>query len=471
LQARQMREDDPEVLPRLELADVPETLSIPEGTPDRVGELPCDWFDRPTNGLVYQQALIDLPLLQDDELELLPLLVSCMAEVGSAGRDYLETQALMAGVTGGIGCYAGVHSAISEDAPGRGMLTVSGKALARNQGALAKLLRETLDQARFDETNRLRELVSQMRAAAELRIGDAGHQLALSAASAGLSPVGALSDRWHGMPAMRRLKELDRALEKEHPLEHLSERLDALARRLRQGRPRLFVAAEGEHFDSLSTALSGVWEDRSGELRQPGLPLSRFEAKQCFTGWVADAHQVCHCAKAYRAVPYSHPDAPVLTVLGVFLRNGYLHRAIREQGGAYGGGAGYDSDSRAFRFYSYRDPHLTETLDHFDRSLEWLESFNHTQRSLEEAILGVVGSIDKPGSPAGEAKRAYHDRLNGRTPEERRGYRSRVLQTGIEDLKRVARLYLRPEQASIGLVGPSRLLESSELPLVIERLV
>ena len=57
-----------------------------------------------------------------------------------------------------------------------------------------------------------------------------------------------------------------------------------------------------------------------------------------------------------------------LMILGGFLRNGFLHRAIREQGGAYGGGAGYDSNACAFRFFSYRDPRLAETFADFKKS-------------------------------------------------------------------------------------------------------
>jgi hypothetical protein len=46
--------------------------------------------------------------------------------------------------------------------------------------------------------------------------------------------------------------------------------------------------------------------------------------------WLTNT-QVNFCAKAYPAVAPNHPDAPALHVLGDFLRNGYLHRAIREQ--------------------------------------------------------------------------------------------------------------------------------------------
>jgi Zn-dependent M16 (insulinase) family peptidase len=71
---------------------------------------------------------------------------------------------------------------------------------------------------------------------------------------------------------------------------------------------------------------------------------------------------------------------------------------------------------------------------------------------LEEAILGVVGSIDKPGSPAGEAKSTYQAELFGRTREKREQFRNRVVKVSIDDLKRVATQYLKPEKASIAVV-------------------
>ncbi|MDS4059624.1 MAG: insulinase family protein, partial [Candidatus Contendobacter sp.] len=176
--------------------------------------------------------------------------------------------------------------------------------------------------------------------------------------------------------------------------------------------------------------------------------------------------QVNFCAKAYPTVAPNHPDAPALHVLGDFLRNGYLHRTIREQGGAYGGGAGYHPDSGAFRFYSYRDPRLADTLADFDRALDWLQTDNHPARALEEAILGVVGAIDKPGSPAGEAISAFFGALFDRTPEQRRAYRQRVLQVTLADLQRVAATWLQPEQSRCAVLSDARTL-AEQTDLVI----
>jgi len=147
-----------------------------------------------------------------------------------------------------------------------------------------------------------------------------------------------------------------------------------------------------------------------------------------------------------------HPDAAALTVLGGFLRNGFLHRAIREQGGAYGGGASHDAGIAAFRFFSYRDPRHVATLEDFDASLDWLQETKHEWQQVEEAILGVISSLDKPGSPAGEAKKHFHEALFGRGTAVRREFRAQVLRVTLDDLLRVGATYLDPARASIAVV-------------------
>ena len=167
--------------------------------------------------------------------------------------------------------------------------------------------------------------------------------------------------------------------------------------------------------------------------------------------WIANT-QVNFCARAYPTVTMDHPDAAALSVLGGFLRNGYLHTAIREQGGAYGGGASPDTNIAAFKFYSYRDPRLVETLADFNNAISWMLDNSHEDRLLEEAILGVIGSIDKPGSPAGEARSAFHNTLHGRSREKLQQFRKNILKVSMDDLKRVTETYLKNGEASTAVI-------------------
>ena len=165
-------------------------------------------------------------------------------------------------------------------------------------------------------------------------------------------------------------------------------------------------------------------------------------------------------------MPTSHPDAAPLTVLGGVLRNGFLHRAVREQGGAYGGGASQDNQTGAFRFYSYRDPRIAGTLADFDDSISWLHEQKLGYDKIEEAILGVVGSLDKPGSPAGEAVQAFHSELNGRGKACTEQFRNQVLAVTEADLKRVASSYLRKESAQTAVITNADLAAGTNLEII-----
>jgi Zn-dependent M16 (insulinase) family peptidase len=268
-------------------------------------------------------------------------------------------------------------------------------------------------------------------------------------AASRLSPSAALSHRWGGLLGLQQLKTLDDGLDDEVQLADFAARLGALHSKIIQTPREWLFVAEARNFDELAAAQAATWKASTGQATwDMALSPTRDMTREA---WLTNT-QVHFCAKAYAAVSLDHADAGALALLGAYLRNGYLHRAIREQGGAYGGGASYDAESASFRFYSYRDPRLTETLNDFDRALDWLHGEGHTAQALEEALLSVISSIDKPSSPAGEAKKAYYSALHGVTPERRMAYRARLLDVTLDDLRRVASAYLQPDTASIGVV-------------------
>nr|CRH04688.1 putative Peptidase M16C like protein [Candidatus Magnetococcus massalia] len=451
LEARQAQEDDPEILPKVTLEDVPKVLPIPEGQQSQQKSLLVDQYNQPTNGLVYFQAMCTLPELEPELMDLLPIFSSCFSEVGSGGRDYLQTQGLISRYTGGIGVRSSLRSLAATTDESLSRFLISSKALVRNSDTMVELMQETFNSARFDEASRIRELVAQMRAGAEMKVSESGHSLAMATAMRSMSPSATLSERWGGMSSVQRLKALDKSLDDAGSLSNLQGQLEEIAKRMRQMPVRFVAVAEERHQQALTESIQNHWQESASSDGGLGPQINPAD----YDGDIAwsTSVQVNYCARAHAAVPYTHADAPALTVLGPLLRNGYLHTAIREKGGAYGGGAGFDSDAGAFRFFSYRDPRLSETIADFENSVRWLLDEEHPDRLLEEAILGVVGSIDKPGSPAGEAKRAFHDALHGRSPEVRRNYRDQVLKVSWADLKRVAERYLGAESKRLAVVS------------------
>lgn len=451
LAERQQHKDDEEILPKVGIEDVPAKMHIAEGA-DAPTKLKTKFYPQPTNGLVYQQVVITLPELEPDLIDLLPYYTYCLTEVGCGDKDYLQMQAWQAAVSGGVNAHSTMRGKIDDVQDISAHLILSGKALLRNAGALTELMHETLKHARFDEYNRVRELVSQMRAQREQSVMGNGHGLAMAAASSGMSPAAALKHRLSGLDGIRMTKSLDDSFKDVNNVKSFTGKLMELHKRVMDAPRQYLLIGEDDKQTLLCGELDKQWGTQASDIsKQFRLAPVRSQIKEA---WLTST-PVNFCAKAYPVVPISHADAPALTVLSGFLRNGFLHREIREQGGAYGGGANYQAENATFRFYSYRDPRLVDTLNDFDQSIQWLMKEKHDFRQVEESILGVISSIDRPSSPAGEAKDAFVNELYGRTPEQRQQYRAQILKVTVDDLRRVAETYFNPEQASVAVITNS----------------
>lgn len=450
LQARQQTTVDASVLPKVTLADVPDNLAQIPYREHRDSTFDITTYEQGTNGLVYQQLVAPLPALDDAELQILGHYTGMATELGIGGDSYLDTQHRQSACVGSIRLSATLRGSVDDEQVIAGNMVLSSKALLRQSGEQLALMRDTRETLAFDELPRLRELVSQQRARREQSITGSGHSLAMAAACAGMSPLARQQHRASGLEGIRELRALDERLRNDSELQAFAAELSALHAKLHSNRPELLSIAEPGSSDELVAQARKALTGLSHGACDTGLtlPALRDRRSEC---WITNT-QVNFCAKAYPTVPVGHADAAALTVLGGFLRNGFLHRAIREQGGAYGGGASQDSTVAAFRFFSYRDPRLAETLQDFDESVTWLLAGTHDPSGVEEAILGVISGLDKPASPAGEAKQDFHNRRFGRDHAQRMLFRQRVLAVTQDDLQRVAQCYLLPERASIAVV-------------------
>jgi len=465
LEKRQASEDDIEILPKVTLQDVPLEMSIAKGNKVEVEQTSISLYSQPTNGLIYQQVICALPDMDQQTLSYLPHFSSCLPRLGVADKDYLAVQNWQYSVTGGINSFHTIRGAVDDANTLSGYFVLSGKALLRNQPALSKLLQNTFESVRFDEHERIRELISQKRVRVEQSVTGSGHSLAMLAASAGVSKVAKLAHSLRGLEGIQTLKELDDRLANKSELDKFTGHFSELHQQILQSPREFLLITEKDQLAPCQNNMLKFWSQAGSAKQKSEFKLSN-DISRVNQAWLTNT-QVNFCAKAYSGVTLTHDDSAALTVLAVFMRNGFLHNRIREKGGAYGGGASYDTEMAAFRFYSYRDPRLVETLQDFNHAIDWIVSSKHEARLLDEAILGVIGTLDKPGSPAGEAKDAFQSQLFGRTTEIRQTFRQRVLSVTLDDLRTVAERYLRSEYENIAVVTNDANLASSEINKIL----
>ncbi len=460
---RQQMTEDVTVLPQVTAADIPSSRHFTSAAINRQLSRPVSINQAGTNGIVYHQVVRPLPSVATEQLAYLPVYNQVVTEVGSAGRGYLETQHLQHSVTGGVSAFSSLRSSLDNTDELQAWSTISSRTLARKGGALAKLVRETVLTPRFDELERLSDIVQQVSLRRINGIATSGHQYAMMAAASRLRPASKLNNYLSGVPAVMRLQQLARQLEDPSSLDALAASLEDLHAALTVMPEQLLIIADPEHIETFVQDVDSAWQSvpsprNAGDQTRLGFSVDGPLTDSVDTAYVTTT-QVNHCAAAYITVPESHPDSAALSILGGVLRNHFLHSEIREKGGAYGGGAGHDSTNGVFRFYSYRDPRLLETFEIFEAAVDWIQSGEITDAMLEEAVLGVISSVDAPGSPAGEIRQAYHHALFGRSSAHREASRLRYLDVRQDDIRRVARQYLNTEAAKAVVTSENRLTE------------
>lgn len=498
LAARQAAPDDLSLLPKVGLDDVPADISFKEGKTKNVTLSGRDAtlfeYEAGTNGIYYYQVIVPLSDAINDSSHnsnaeqlpanevinhpLLPIYLSLLSELGTDSLDAYELQAKQAAHSSGVTARVSQRTSIEDRDEISSYFVVATRALNRKVEAI-DLLKEVMEHSVFTEHDRIKEILQQRAAGWQSRLASAGHAYAMQTASRGMSRQAQLEYVRSGLPALNALKDfLAHASDDPALWDNLASSLMRLHERVISLPKHAVIICEAEQTERLSDLIVESWQDsRAPALAQQQIDIQQdipsefasltldpaLDGSQSTAGngtidtpdmaWLV-ATNVYHNASVYRVPAADHPDTAALMVLAPYLRNGYLHSAIRERGGAYGGGAGYDANACAFKFFSYRDPYCAETFVHFTNSIEWLLNEPQTDEQLEEAILGIISGMDKPGSPAGEAIKACFADLHHRGVDWQRKMRAAILAVTIEDLQRVAKQYLQGQKHVRGTLAP-----------------
>ena len=232
----------------------------------------------------------------------------------------------------------------------------------------------------------------------------------------------------------------------------LAERLGKLFAKLSAIDPRLAIISDNTAADQLAAEAHAAW-NRIGEHEHSHFTPPKAHAVPS-TAYVT-ATAVNYCALAFPVVPLGHPDAAALSVAGRLLTHQVLHPKLREQGGAYGGGAGYQGGAATFALTSYRDPRLEATFADMRDSLRWLAECPDDAQAIKESVLGVLASLDAPGSPAGECRSRFAGDLKGTGPARLNAHRAAILAVTAEQVRAAAKRHLPPDGGVAAVIcGP-----------------
>ena len=474
----QEAKEDLSCLPTLDIEDIdPDIQTLEETSGYEHTDACC--YELPTSGIFYFTTAFGLQPLPSELLPLVPFFCHSLPLIGTARHSYHEIARLTDLYTGGMGLSinAGTRFADNRGNDCLPVMTFSGKCLSRNLAKMFELADELLCENQFTDLKRLKQLLMEYRSNKESSVVANGHRYAISLASRSFTEAGAFNENWHGIHQVKMFKQITDDLTDDR-LASIAEDLTKISRHLLKSNNMVAgligeasdIRAAIQHTDNLKHHLG---QGPNAGFTPPAIDFSTAPVRE---GW-STASAVSFVAQTFQTQPITHEDAPALAVISKMLRSLFLHREIREKGGAYGGFAVYQMDNGLFCFASYRDPHIVNTLNVYDAASTFIVSGNYTEEDITEAILQVCADIDHPDTPNAAAGKAFYRKLTGLTDDIRKTFKQNLLALDREKVLDAASRYFGPPAApaAVAVISNSHALETAqeklkEKPLALHRI-
>jgi Zn-dependent M16 (insulinase) family peptidase len=455
LKALQDAPDSPEALatiPSLSLDDIdkknkPIPIEIQE-----MGTTPVLFHDLFTNGIVYLDLGFDLHGLTAHLLPFVGLFGRVLLQMGTETQNYVQLTQRIGRETGGIHS-ATLTSTIRESSDSALWFFLRGKAVTSQTGELLEILKDVLLTAKLDNRERFKQIVLEDKARAEAGLIPGGHGVVNSRLRARFSEADWVSEQISGLENLFFLRKLTDEIEKDW--DSVLAKLETV-RRLLVNRAAMIanVTLDADSFASFSLQLASFMDALPSLKVDPVKLVPKAPAK--FEGLTIPT-QVNYVGKGANLYKLGYEPHGSINVINNYLGTTWLWEKVRVQGGAYGGFSVFDTNSGTYTFLSYRDPNLLDTLQNYDKTVDFLSNLDMSTDELRKSIIGTIGGMDAYQLPDAKGWTSMIRYLTHYTDEERQRIRDEVLGTTVANFKQFAHVL-----AELNKVGEVVVLGSAE---------
>jgi Zn-dependent M16 (insulinase) family peptidase len=433
LKVFQEKQDPPEILsriPALHLSDLRrEVEKIPT---ERIDPGPALYHDLHTNGIVYLDLAFDTSGVGQEVRHLLPLFSRAVRGSGLPGIPYYDVARQLSLHTGGFGASLSADTKVVPPGLVEERLGLRVKMLEQNLEAAVALVRDLLLSANFQDLERMRTIVLEMRNDLKASLVPAGSHYAALRAGGRLSAALAIEEQWKGISQYIWLDGVCQELQRDLP--ELAASLSALrASLLSSSGLTVNLTCERSALDRVipvvGAAVTELRSSRSGqgESGKTEAPNSVSPKSSPTVETLVGSMNVNFVAHTIPGSSFGSEENAHETVLAHFLATGFLWERIRMQGGAYGAGASANGLEALFGFSSYRDPNTLDTLEAFREGLRSAAREEFDRDAFEKIVLGTAGKEERPMAPGEKGFVALKRELLGIQDDQRQARRDALI--------------------------------------------
>ena len=438
LKEYQKKEDSPKALatiPLLSLKDINPEAAWYSLNKQTVNDIPVLAHNEFTNGVVYVKYNFDMRVLPEKLIPYAALLSDVMGSMNTENYSYSDLEKQLNINTGGFNTYLDCYVKNMNDSSLVPMFIVSSKAMTDKVGKMFSLMSEIVDNTKYADTDRLKEVLSRDQSRIDANVKSNGYHYAQTRLTSYFSNQGMFNELTDGIAYYRFISGLE---------ENFDAQSDEIIDNLIETAGLLFTK------DNCLASVTCAEDDMPLYLKALDEYANKMaEGKAAYIKWKFDlekknegfitASKVQYVLEGYDYKKLGFDWSGKYYVLGQVLSTDWLQNQVRVLGGAYGGWASFSPTGIAY-FASYRDPHLKETIDNYNNTVDYLKKFSADDKAMTRYIIGTVSNLDRPLTPAGKGDLAVSRYLQNETRPDIQKIRDEVLETSADDIQSMNKL-------------------------------
>lgn len=437
LKKYQEEANNPEELKMIPLISLEDIDKKPKSIPlieKKEGEVPVLFCPIATNDIAYVNLLFDVTVVPQNLIPYVSLLSFVLGKVATQNYGYEDLSKEIDIYTGGMNfqIVSYPHKDGDKYFP---KLVANSSALTAQIPKLFELLGEIIGSTKFCETNRLKEIIREIKSRLEMNILQNGHTVAARRATSYFSPIGHYQELCGGISFYQFIVDLERDFEtRSSEIENNLQNVYDMV--FNKDNLLVSVTTEEKSYETFRDSFSSL----IGYLKNNILKKHRYEFDYSKRNeGLLTSSKIQYVAKAYNFKKLGYNYSGHLQVLKTIIGLDYLWSRVRVTGGAYGSMAGFSRNGN-FYFTSYRDPNLRETLGVYDQAHDFIRNFKADDREMLKYIIGTISKMDLPLTPFMKGQKATADYISGTSQDDLERERNEVLNTSSEDIKKLSNL-------------------------------
>lgn len=434
----QKTEDTPEQLasiPMLELSDISPEIEWYELQEKSINDVPVMHLEEFTSKILYTNMYFDLRVLPQDLIPYAKMLTALMGKMDTENYSYGDLENALNIHSGGFwtNINAYLEDQVDDNLLPKFSVTVKGTDAKADK--MFELVSEIINHTSYSDKERLKSMLTRHQSRVDAQVKNNGMQYAMTRLSSYYAKQGMFDETTGGLDYYRFITAL---------VNNFDARADEVIAKLEQTADLLF------NKNNLLASVTCSSEDYKTFSENFGVLLSDLPATDVnYVEWslipakqnegLMSASKVQYVIQGYDFKKLGYQWNGKMRVLNQILSRDYLQTQVRVIGGAYGGFTRI-SPSGNMHFASYRDPNLSETLQAYQSTMDFLDAFEADENSMTRFIIGTIAGLDRPTTPSQRGNIAMQRYFEKVTPQALKDERTAILSTQSEDIRQMKKM-------------------------------